>query len=184
VRAFLAIALEDGARREIAAAARAVVAGGAVARWVREENLHLTVAFLGTIAEGLVPTIDSRLAPLAGSTPPQRLVLAGAGGFPHGRPRVLWLGLATGREWFVELSRAVRATLADGLDIELDRREPNAHVTLARVERPGRVLLPALEAAFAGHVIGSRADRLTLFSSVTGRAGPTYAVAREWSFRG
>jgi len=183
MRAFVAIALEAAARREIAAAEQAVLAGGGAARWVREENLHLTVAFLGNIDEALVPTVDRRLAPLARSMPQQQLVLAGVGGFPRNRPRVLWLGLSAGREWFVDLTRAVRAVLAEGLDIELDQREPSAHVTLARVERPERALLPGLERAFAGRAIVSRADRLTLFSSVIGRGGPTYAVEREWPLR-
>jgi len=184
MRTFIAIALEAAARREIAAAEQALVAGGGAVRWVREENLHLTVAFLGDIDEALVPAIDRRLAPLAASTPPQRLGLAGVGGFPRGRPRVLWLGLAAGRAWFVGLTRAVREALAEGLDLDLDQRDPNAHVTLARVEGPDRALLAALEAAFAGRAFPSPADRLTLLSSVVGRGGPTYTVEREWRFRG
>jgi 2'-5' RNA ligase len=84
----------------------------------------------------------------------------------------------------VDLAKAVRAALADGFGLELDEREPSAHVTLARVERPEPALLPALEAAFAGRRIESQADRLTLFSSVLGRGGPTYAVVREWPFSG
>ena len=43
----------------------AVIAGNSgMARWVREENLHLTVAFLGRIDEELLPMIDASLAPL------------------------------------------------------------------------------------------------------------------------
>src|SRR3972149_4562543 len=90
MRAFVAIALEAAARREIAAAEQAVRAGGGAAGWVREENLHLTVAFLGNIDEALVPTVDRRLAPLARSMPQQQLALAGGGGLarrpPEARP--------------------------------------------------------------------------------------------------
>ncbi len=184
MRSFIAIALEAPARREIAAAEEALVAARGPVRWVRSDNLHLTVAFLGDIKEALVPIIDGRLAPLAGSTPARRLVMTEVGGFPRDRPRVLWLGLAAGHDWFVELTRAVRSALAEGLDLDLDQREPNAHVTLARVERPDRALVPALQAAFAGRAITSRADRLTLFSSELGRGGPVYTIEREWPFRG
>jgi 2'-5' RNA ligase len=187
MRAFVAIALEPAARREIARAegmAMATIGASSAARWTREENLHLTVAFLGNVDEALVPAIADRLGPFADSVAPQRLVLAGVGGFPRSRPRVLWLGVEAGRSWFVELANAVRAALADGLGLELDEREPSAHVTVARVERPDRALLPALEAAFAGRRIESQADRLTLFSSVLGRGGPSYIAEREWPFKG
>jgi 2'-5' RNA ligase len=187
MRAFVAIALEPAARREIAVANREVIAAmvaGSAARWTREENLHLTVAFLGNVDAALISAIAERLGPLAEGIVPERLVLAGAGGFPRSRPRVLWLGVEVGRSWFVDLTKAVRASLGEGLGLELDRREPSAHVTLARVERPERVLLPALEAAFAGRRIVSQADRLTLFSSSLGRGGPTYVAEREWLFGG
>jgi RNA 2',3'-cyclic 3'-phosphodiesterase len=183
----VAVALEPAARREIAMACRSVIAAtrtGSPARWTREENLHLTVAFLGNIEEGIVPAIAERLGPLAERIAPARLVLAGVGGFPHSRPRVLWLGVDAGGSWFVGLTKAVRAALGEGLGLELDRREPSAHATLARVERPERALLPELEAAFAGRAIASQADRLTLFSSVVGRGGPTYTAVREWPFSG
>jgi 2'-5' RNA ligase len=187
MRAFVAVALEPAACREIARSTRGAIAAigpSSAARWTREENLHLTVAFLGNIEEGLVPAIGERLGPLAERIAPERLVLAGVGGFPHSRPRVLWLGVDAGRTWFVGLTKAVRAALGEGLGLELDQREPSAHVTLARVERPERPLLPALEAAFAGRAIASQADRLTLFSSVVGRGGPTYSAVREWPFSG
>jgi 2'-5' RNA ligase len=187
VRAFVAVALDPAARREVARSTRGAVDAigtGSRARWTREENLHLTVAFLGNIDEGIVPVIGQRLAPLTERIAPERLVLASVGGFPQSRPRVVWLGLGAGRTWFVDLAKAVRATLEQGLGLELDRREPSAHVTLARVERPERALLSALEAAFSGRAIASKADRLTLFSSVVGRGGPTYTAVGEWTFSG
>jgi 2'-5' RNA ligase len=186
MRAFVAVALEPAARREIALADRRVVAAtdaSESARWTREENLHVTVAFLGNIDETLVPAIGERLGPLAEGIAPERLVFSGVGGFPRSRPRVVWLGLDAGRTWFADLTRAVRAALG-GLEMELDQRDPSAHVTLARVERPDRAFLTALAAAFAGRIIVSRADRLTLFSSVIGKGGPTYAAEREWPFSG
>ena len=185
MRAFVAVALEPAARREIAAAEREMIDAigrSRGVRWTREENLHLTVAFPGNIDEALVTAIGERLAPLAERVATKRLILAGVGGFPASGPRVLWLGVEAGRSWFVDLVRAVGAALGDGLGLELDQREPSAHVTLARVERPERALLPAVQAAFAGCAIASQADHLTLFSSVIGKGGPTYTAEREWTF--
>jgi 2'-5' RNA ligase len=183
MRAFVAVPLDAAARRSITRAMAPVIAADtSKARWVREENLHLTAAFLGRIDETAVPTIDESLASLAAALSGERLLLSGVGGFPRARSRVLWLGLTAGSTWFADLARDVRAALQTTLAVELDQREPSAHVTLARVEHGGGGLLRALQAAFGGRAIPSIADRLTLFSSVVGRGGPTYAVVREWPF--
>jgi len=188
VRAFVAIPLETTARRAIANSMAAVIAGNSgTARWVREENLHLTVAFLGRIDAELLPMIDASLAPVAAAVSEQRLVLGGIGSFPRSRPRVLWLGLAEGAAWFTELATRVRSALVEGFGLEFDDRPPSPHVTLARLEAPSRLrpsanLLRAAESAVVDRSIDSLADRLTLFSSVVRRGGPTYSVEREWPF--
>ena len=184
MRAFLAVALNEGARRGIGALVEQLAREHPGPRWVRSENLHLTVAFLGGIDESLVARLDERLAPVAARTAPAELRLAGAGAFPPSRPRVLWLGVSDGSPWFVALAHRVRAAIGAGLGLEIDAREPRAHLTLARMERPDRSAQGALEAAFAGRAFVSPADRLTLFSSVIGRGGPTYTLVREYPFRG
>jgi 2'-5' RNA ligase len=184
LRAFLAVALSDEARRGIGGVLERLTRDHSGPRWVRTENLHLTLAFLGGIDESLLPRLDENLAPLVARTPPAELRLEGVGAFPPSRPRVLWLGVSDGATWFVALVREVRDALGAGLGLELDTREPRAHLTLARIERPDRSLVRDLEVAFAGHAFVSRADRLTLFSSVIGRGGPTYNAVTEWGFRG
>lgn len=184
MRAFLAVALSDEARRGIGAVVERLTRDHPGPRWVQSENLHLTVAFLGGIDESLVPRLDERLAPVVARTPPADLRLEGVGAFPPSRPRVLWLGVSDGAPWFVALVRSVRDALGAGLGLALDTREPRAHLTLARIERPDRSVVRDLEGASAGLAFVSRADRLTLFSSVIGRGGPTYTAVREWRFRG
>jgi 2'-5' RNA ligase len=182
MRAFVAIALPDDVRSAIAAVIAPVVAAHPGPRWVRPENLHLTIEFLGSVDETLVRDLDARLPLVAAATDSADLVLSGVGAFPPRRPRVLWLALGEGEAWFVRLTEAVRVVVRE-LGLEPDRRPPSAHVTLARQERPERAALAALETAFADRSFAWRADRLTLHSSVLGRGGPTYTAEREWRFR-
>jgi 2'-5' RNA ligase len=182
VRAFLAVALSDEARAAVGRTLETVRTAHPSARWVRPENLHLTVVFLGGIDEALVRELDARLAPLASATSPQVLRLEGVGAFPPSRHRTLWLGVTRGAPWFVELAASVRRAIQPDLGLRLDDREPRAHVTLARLDRPDRRVFAALRAAFDHQAFDSAADRLTLFSSVIRHGGPTYTPVREWMF--
>jgi 2'-5' RNA ligase len=181
VRGFVAIGLPEGVRAAIRALVEPVARAHPTPRWVRPENLHLTVEFLGAVDEALVERFDGRLRDVAAGMPVAELVLSGVGAFPPGRPRVLWLGLVQGEEWFTTVTRGVRAVIAElgGLP---DARPPSAHVTLAREERPDRAALEALRESLADRPFTWRADRLTLYSSVLGRDGPWYSVEREWPF--
>jgi 2'-5' RNA ligase len=184
LRAFLAVALSDEARTAIGQVVGGVKAEHPAPRWVRPENLHLTVAFLGGIEEALIAELDARLAPLARATAPQVLRLAGVGAFPPSRQRVLSLGVSVGAPWVAGLATSVRQAIGGGLGLRLDDREPRAHVTLARLDRPDRRVLAALGSAFEGRAFESPADRLTLFSSVIRHGGPTYTPVTEWGFGG
>lgn len=181
MRAFLAIALPDEVRIAVGAVMAPVAQAHPAARWVRAANLHLTIEFLGSVDDALLGRLDEALAPVATATPAADLVLSGVGAFPPGRPRVLWLGLVAGAPWHAELSGSVRAVVRD-VGLVPDTRPPSAHVTLARQERPDRAALAALGEAFGERRFDWRADRLTLYSSVLGRGGPTYAVESEWRF--
>src|SRR5215471_9152045 len=66
------------------------------ARWLPPANLHVTVRFIGHVADDRVPSIlDALSPPLALS--PFDLALGECGVFPqHGPPRVLWIGVTNG----------------------------------------------------------------------------------------
>ncbi|MDE0027861.1 MAG: RNA 2',3'-cyclic phosphodiesterase [Deltaproteobacteria bacterium] len=67
--------------------------GGSV-RWVPEENLHLTLKFLGDIEETRVAAIGSALREALSDTEGFVATARGLGVFPDAaRPRVLWIGL-------------------------------------------------------------------------------------------
>ena len=98
-RLFVALEPPEPVRRRIAAAAGALRRGAGAAasdvRWVAEENLHLTLQFLGAVPEERVAAVEKALSEVAAAARPLSLEVKGAGGFPNARrPRVVWLGLA------------------------------------------------------------------------------------------
>lgn len=99
-------------------------------RWTREEQLHLTLRFLGDTDEALIEPLVTRLAGIR--VQPFFLPLEGVGAFPeHSAPRVLWAGVGSGHTRLHQLRQRVDDTLLSiGVDADLRRFHP--HVTLAR----------------------------------------------------
>lgn len=102
-------------------------------RWLSVEQWHITLAFLGEVAEPVVPRLTERLGRAAGRTPPIALALRGASTFPKQarRGRTLWCGIEGETETLIRLAeRCAAAARREG--IELEDRTFHPHLTLAR----------------------------------------------------
>ena len=103
-------------------------------RWVRPENLHLTVRFLGDTSPEVVKPLQEEVAGEVGREAPFSLTIGPPGQF-SGRagapPRVLWLGIEAGRGFLERVARGVeRAARRCGFPRE--RRPWQPHLTVAR----------------------------------------------------
>lgn len=146
-------------------------------RWVHSENRHVTLSFLGEVADEQLPHLYGGLDRAAAAHGPLRLSFAGAGAFPRAtRGRVLWVGLVG--EGVSELAASV-ATAARGAGVELERRKFSAHLTLARARQPGD-LSPLVDALAPYQGTTWRADAFHLIRSHLGRPGPRYETLASW----
>ncbi len=182
-RLFIAVPLPDAgadAIRSIVDEVRAepLPDGARDVRWVRLDGLHLTLRFLG-------PTLDDRLdataaavhAVAAAAGGPIDLTLAGAGTFPQvGRPRALWVGIASGAEALQQLAADINRALAQ-TGWEPDVRPFRPHLTLARSDgvAAGRLVADRLAQVMSDRAIETRIERVGLFESITG-GGPARYV--------
>lgn len=184
-RLFVAVAVPEEARREIAnlaAAIRRAVPGGGI-RWVGWDAFHLTLRFLGETPEALRPAVEGVLVDVARSSSPFFVEVGEGGAFPSPRrPRVLWLAVAEGASELAEMARRLEDG-AVGLGWAPEDRPYRAHLTLARCRDPAD---PAAAAAAALLVERARqlrlrwkVDRLTLFESHLSPAGARYEVLLE-----
>jgi len=133
-RTFIAIELSDESRRMVAEVQERLRADGATLRWVKPENLHYTLSFLGEIpaaqvARAVVATRSavSRIAPFS-------VVIGGLGAFPSlERPQVVWIGCAEGSELLGRLAGDVKAAL-DRERLTSDPKPFRPHLTLGRAK--------------------------------------------------
>lgn len=155
----------------LAALAReaAATAGG---RPMRQETIHLTLAFLGDVPEVRLPELAQRAAAIR--LPGFELCLDRLGFWRHNR--LLWAGGKTPPA-LLGLVDALRATLADaGLPADGGRREFTPHITLLR-KLPAAVDLPQ-QRAIAPFSWPCR--RFVLVRSRLSASGPDYQILAEF----
>ncbi len=180
VRAFIAIDIEDPrVIARLVAIRDAFVATGAPMKPVEDQNLHITIRFLGNIPLSLADDIRGVIE----AARPRRVVirLRGVGAFPSTRnPRVIWVGVADGAEELTRIYRVIEAGLRR-LGFRPEREEFVPHVTLARIKGRRDIervvkLLHELAEEDIGEIV---LEAVRLKQSILTRSGPIYKTLRE-----
>lgn len=149
-------------------------------KWVADENLHVTVRFLGDVPEAGCGVLIERLHAAVHAAQPYRLRLDIARAIP--RPRsasLLWVAASAGMEQTADVAARV-ADAVSYLDFEPDGRAFKTHLTLCRARHPRRVSPEALdEMERILHRANDRATSMsvrevTLFASTLTPRGPVY----------
>jgi 2'-5' RNA ligase len=180
VRSFVAVLLPDAVRARLAAMVAEIRSRGPALAWVKADNLHLTLRFLGALEPGILARAQEAMRVAAASVSASFTVeLGGLGSFPaRGAPRVVWAGVVAGGERLVALHAALEAAL-EARGIPGEGRAFHPHVTLARArERRGGARLDAVLGS------GPRFGRLEvgalhLMRSDLGPGGSRYSVLAE-----
>lgn len=152
------------------------------ARWVRPENLHVTLKFIGHVDTGRLDAIRAALADVR-SESPIALRFRGLGFFPSGkRPRVFWAGIE-GSSNLAPLTSEIDARLKK-LGIAGETREFAPHLTLARFDPPGiSDGLSAIAQENAAREFGIvRTGDFHLFESKTRPGGAEYSRLASFLF--
>lgn len=136
IRTFVCIEIPESLKEQIAALQRELRPKGAQVSWTKPENIHLTIKFLGDVAQPKVETVRRAVERAAASVAQFEVEIAGAGCFPSLRsPRVLWVGLSG----LPAALKQLQASVEDELAREGFSREPkkfSPHLTIARIRSP------------------------------------------------
>ena len=152
------------------------------ARWVRPENLHVTLKFIGHVDSGKVDGIHAALAEVRSGSPVE-LRFRGLGFFPNGkRPKVLWVGIEASPN-LGPLASEIEARLGK-LGILGETREFAPHLTLARFDPPGisEGLSMIVQENVAREFGAVRTGEFHLFESKTKPTGAEYTRLASFPF--
>ena len=102
--------------------------------WVKPENIHLTIKFLGDIAADKIDSIAGLLESAAAKSHSFDISVKGVGGFPTiDNPRVLWVGIEEGNVNLSALYNNIEYALS-AIDFAKEERPFKPHLTLGRIK--------------------------------------------------
>lgn len=141
MRLFVAFTPPPSALAELEAAVARLRPDWPGLRWTGPDRWHVTVAFLGEVAESRLDQLTPRLARAAARHAPQQVRIGSAGAFPAAaRARVLWARIDGGPEALCGLSALADSVSAGarraGAPPPAEGRRYRPHLTLARTRRP------------------------------------------------
>jgi RNA 2',3'-cyclic 3'-phosphodiesterase len=165
LRLFVAAEIDDRTRAFATQVQRHLADAGVTGRFEAPEKLHLTVAFLGSVAAERLAQVQAALRDACASCQRFDLRFDRLGAFPNARrPRLLWLGPTDEDTSFTKCARVVR-TAFEQLGFVFDH-DTRAHLTICRPAFVPKHLLAPLSTTARLSVHG-----LTLMRSLP--AGPT-----------
>jgi 2'-5' RNA ligase len=180
VRSFIAIELPESIQSALSDIQGDFKKSDVDVRWVRPENIHLTLKFLGTIDATMTRSITEVLKTVSGNFGTFTMTLSGVGVFPHNRsPRVVWVGTKES-DTLRGLQRDIEAGL-ESLGFEREKRTYTAHITLGRVKSSrGKAALMEKAETYREREFGSfDVGMISLMKSDLGPAGAKYTRVAE-----
>jgi 2'-5' RNA ligase len=150
------------------------------AKWVRPEQLHLTVRFIGEVDGALFHDIKNILAEVSAAS--FSLQLKGVGYFPpRGAPRVLWIGMEKSEPLLLLRKKIDLRLLRVG--VEPEGRKFSAHITLARLKNsPVQKIANFLSGNGLFSQEPFQVEDFKLYSSILSPKGAYHKVERIYPF--
>ena len=137
-RLFIAIELPSNVRRTLTNHIDRLreAVPDARASWTREENLHLTLKFLGDTPLTRVEGLSHAVQQAANANGPFEMIIGSLGAFPSGgQPRTFWLGIEDPSGQLALLDRALEDECAQA-GFASEQRPFRPHLTIARIRNP------------------------------------------------
>ncbi len=183
LRAFIAIELPGKAVSSVVRIQEELRSYHFKIRWVKPENMHLTLKFLGDIHVDDAGKIEDAISDAAKDYGPMQFSVKGIGVFPGvKRPQVVWCGLKGDTASLIQLQIHLDEKLSD-MGFLKEKRAFKVHLTLGRVK--GSVspekMIDAMRDMSAFESEPFQLDTVTLFRSDLQPSGAVYTKLKSVS---
>ena len=185
IRSFIAIELPDAVISWLETVQQDLRSLRLRARWVRPQNIHLTLKFLGNTPPGDIEKIGSAMTDAAAAGVPFKLTVGGIGVFPGLKhPRVIWTGLAGDMKVLLGLQRNLEDRLA-AIGFPKEKRSYKPHLTLGRIrETVNSAAIRQIVQQYSDlGRLEFTSDRIILFKSDLKPSGAVYSKLKQADLR-
>lgn len=133
VRCFLAFDIENHTiLKKIVEIQKMLSNTGAHIKFVKPENIHITMKFLGNVSFNLINRISKKLQKIEFDS--FQAELKGVGVFPRlAHPRIVWIGITKGSDNLKKIFSQIEQILGK-LGFQQDIKGFSPHITIARVK--------------------------------------------------
>jgi 2'-5' RNA ligase len=184
IRAFIAIELSPEAKKALSELQAEFIKTDADVKWVKPENIHVTLKFLGDITEEQKIAIQNILDDYFKETQSFKIRLQTTGAFPKPEyPKVIWVG-SSGETELKNIAKIVDEKI-NKLGFPREERAFKSHLTLGRV-RSGRdkdKLLQALKKFQDWQGPEMTVAGVSLFQSTLTPQGSIYSPLHKTNFK-
>lgn len=182
IRSFIAINLEESLRPHLSWLQDTLRTAGAEVSWVRVENIHLTLKFLGEVTKKRLDVVKEAIKEVTRTGFPFPINLQGLGVFPNLRsPRVVWVGVEEETGELKRLQGDLEKVLSKK-GFPKEGRPYTPHLTLGRVRSPkNKEGLVALLEAYKGESLGGmQVKSMELMQSQLFPKGAVYSILESF----
>ena len=183
MRAFIAIGLPQEIKDFLSQLQEELKATGADVKWVKPDNIHLTLKFLGEIDDKKLEKIIEIIDEAAKEKDKFQVRISSLGAFPKiDFPRVIWVGIDTPDKDIKQIAESLEEKIAK-IGIPKEDRPFSSHITIGRTKSTlnREKLVQGLKnkVELGGKKLEFYATKITLFKSTLSPKGPIYEALKE-----
>lgn len=180
MRVFIGIKLDERVHEEIEKFLEPFKKISSPIRWVKPENVHITLKFIGEVSEEKYAKIEKRLGEAEFDTGPFDLKLTGCGKFGRGNTlNIFWIGISPS-DPLTQIFKKIENTLAK-ISIEKENRPFKPHITVGRNKKNFNFqsFFQLIEENNDRLISEFNVDHFQVFKSQLRPEGPIYTILKE-----
>jgi len=181
MRLFIAINISEENREKIFRIQSGLKKSSADIKWVRKENLHFTLKFLGETEESVLTVLKEKINSAIADIKPFDISFSNCGFFPSEiSPRIFWIGIDNGSNYLCDIAGKIDMAL-EKIGFPKETRPFSAHLTIGRF-RSGKdtdkLIKMAKKTIFEN--ISETVNSIFIMKSTLTPAGPVYEIVEEF----